>query len=136
MCIRDSYILAQSKFTASQGHGFAAEVGNNFIDNVKGTNAEVIGNNNAKNGADRYILNRDGTSILIQDKYYKDAKSGIDACFETNEAGEKVFRYVDADGNPMIIEVPKDQYDDAEMCIRDRSSSFRSQRPALPAFCE
>lgn len=107
------YILEQSKFTASQGHGFAAEVGNNFIDNVKGTNAEVIGNNNAKNGADRYILNRDGTSILIQDKYYKDAKSGIDACFETNEAGEKVFRYVDADGNPMIIEVPKDQYDDA-----------------------
>ena len=53
------------------------------------------------------------TDILIQDKYYKDAKSGIDACFETNEAGEKVFRYVDADGNPMIIEVPKDQYDDA-----------------------
>lgn len=102
-------LLAQSKFTALQGHGFAAERGNNLIDNIKGNNAKVIGDNNVKNGADRLILNRDGTKILIQDKYYATAKGSINACFD--EYGQ--FRYMDADGNPMQIEVPKDQYADA-----------------------
>lgn len=41
-------LLAQSKFTAFQGHGFAAERGNNLIDNIKGNNAKVIGDNNVK----------------------------------------------------------------------------------------
>lgn len=52
------------------------------------------------------ILGRDGTEIWIQDKYYSNAKAGIEACFD--ESG--LFRYVDGDGNPMQIEVPKEQY--------------------------
>lgn len=108
-------LLAQSKFTASQGHGFAAEVGNNLIDRLKGENAKVVGNDNVKNGADRLIIGRDGTRIWIQDKYYSTASGSIGACFE-----DGVFRYLDADGNPMQIEVPKDQYDDAVLLMRKR----------------
>lgn len=130
------YILEQNKYTAHQGHAFAAEVGNNFIDNIKGTNAKIVGNDNAKNGADRLILNRDGTSIPIQDKYYKDAKTGINACFEINEFGEKVFRYVDADNNPMIIEVPKDQYDDAVKQMAEKIKEGKIPNVTDPAEAE
>lgn len=75
---------------------------------VKGNNATIAGDDNVKNGADRKIINRDGSVTLIQDKYYADVSKGIDACFE-----DGVFRYVDGDGNPMQIEVPSDQYDEA-----------------------
>jgi len=108
-------LLEQSKFTARQGHAFAAERGNNLVDRLHGKNATVIGDDNVKNGADRKILNRDGSVTLIQDKYYSDAKKGIDACFEDGK-----FRYLDGDGNPMQIEVPSDQYTDAIKCMEDK----------------
>lgn len=101
-------ILAQRKFHQNTGYGFAAEQGNNLADRIKGKNARVIGDNNIKNGADRQIIGRDGTVINIQDKYYNTANASIDACFD-----ETGFRYIDADGIPMQIEVPKDQYDKA-----------------------
>lgn len=108
-------LLAQSKFTARRGHGFAAEVGNNLIDQLKGSNATIVGNDNVKNGADRLIIGRDGSRIWIQDKYYSTASGSIGACFE-----DGVFRYLDADGKPMLIEVPADQYDDAVTLMRKR----------------
>lgn len=101
-------VIAQSKFSQPTGHGFAAEQGNAFIDKIKGKNTFVVGDNNVKNGEDRIIINRDGSVIRIQDKYYKTAKDTINACFDENG-----FRYIDGDGNLMQIEVPKDQYDDA-----------------------
>ena len=109
-------ILEQSKFTSRQGHGFAAERGNNLADRIKGKNAHVVGDNNVKNGADRLILERDGTEIWIQDKYYSNAKAGIEACFDENG----LFRYVDGNGNPMLIEVPKDQYEEAIECMKKK----------------
>ena len=108
-------LLEQSQFTSRQGHGFAAERGNNLIDRLHGRNATVIGGDNVKNGADRKILNRDGSVTLIQDKYHASAKEGIDACFEDGK-----FRYLDGDGNPMQIEVPSDQYNDAIKCMEDK----------------
>ena len=110
-------MLEQYKFRIPKGgHGFAAERGNNLIDSIKGNNAKVIGDNNVKDGADRIILNRDGTTVLIQDKYYNSANASIDACF--NEEG--VFRYLDGDSNPMQIEVPKDQYEKAVELMRKK----------------
>lgn len=109
-------ILEQSKFTSRQGHGFAAERGNNLADKIKGKNASVIGDNNVKDGADRLILERDGTEILIQDKYYSNAKAGIEACFDENGS----FRYVDGDGNPMQIEVPKEQYTESVKLMKEK----------------
>lgn len=108
-------LLEQSKFQTQNGHGFAAERGNNLIDRWQGKNASVVGDDNVKNGADRKIINRDGTVTWIQDKYYSTGKQSIDACFENNS-----FRYFDGDGNPMQIEVPADQYDEAVAQLKDR----------------
>ena len=107
-------IVDQSKFTAQQGHGFAAERGNTLVDQIKGKNTRVVGDNNIKNGPDRLIINRDGTTLYIQDKYYANAKSGINACFD-NETG--LFKYYQ-DSNPMQIEVPADQYEEAVAQMR------------------
>lgn len=102
-------VISQVKFSQNTGYGFAAEQGNNFIDKIKGRNTIVIGDDNVKNGADRLIINRDGSVISIQDKYYNSAKASIDACFDASG----MFKYIDGDGNLMQIEVPKDQYEAA-----------------------
>jgi len=108
-------LLDQFGFVLERGHGFAAEVGNNFVDRLKGKNAAVVGNDFAKNGADRKIIGRYGAVTLIQTKYYSTAQGSINACFEND-----LFRYVDADGIPMQIEVPKDQYDEAVTLMRKK----------------
>lgn len=78
-------------------HGQAAEVLNTKFDRLKGYNAEVLGQNNAKNGPDRI---RNGQ--LIQTKYCKTAKETLRAALD--ESGN--YRY----GEDIILEVPKDQY--------------------------
>ena len=103
-------IYAERKFTASQGHGFAAERANNLSDVLHGEKAVVIGDNNAKNGADRKILNRDGTITLIQDKYCSSATDSVNAAFDISTGD---YRYITSAGDIMQLEVPYDQYDDA-----------------------
>ncbi len=111
-------VIAQSKFTWAQGHGFAAEQGNNLIDKIKGKNASIVGDNNAKNGADRKIINRENGSITwIQDKYYSSASDSIGACFDDTTG---MFKYLDADGNVMQVEVPSDQYEAAVQAMQKR----------------
>ncbi len=97
-------------FSNPTGHGFAAEQGNNLIDILHGKNATVVGGDNAKNGADRKIINRDGSITWIQDKYYSTASKSVGAAFD-NETGN--YRYFDADNKPMQLEVPADQYEKA-----------------------
>lgn len=108
-------IFNEAKFlVAKTGHGWAAERGNNLIDNIKGVfkgqHAKVVGDDNVQNGADRVIrYANDPNSVLrIQTKYYSDASRGIASCFEDGK-----FRYIDAEGKPMQIEVPADQYEKA-----------------------
>lgn len=105
------------KFTAVQGHGFAAERGNNLIDTLKGQNAAVVGDNNMKDGADRRIINRDGSITWIQDKYYSTASGSVNAAFDDSSG---LYRYLDADGAPMKLEVPSDQYDDAVNLMKEK----------------
>ena len=102
-------------FHTPQGHGFAAEQANNQYDNWHGKKGKVIGGDNAKNGADRRVYKKDGTPVDIQSKYYKTGGECISACFENNE-----FRYFDAQGNPMVIEVPSDKYEEAITAMRKR----------------
>lgn len=85
------------------GHGEFAEEANNIIDRLQGHQAEILGRDNAKNGADRRV---DG--ILIQTKYYKTARGSLEACFDPTT---HQYRYMAEDGTPMQLEVPKDQYD-------------------------
>ncbi len=110
----------EEKFTRpGVGHGWAAERGNNLIDNLKGifkgSHSTVIGDNNAKNGADRVTTFADGSRLLIQTKYYSTASRSISACFDENG-----FRYIDhVEGKPMAIEVPADQYEAAIEYMRN-----------------
>ena len=87
-------------FSGPSGHAFAAEQGNNLIDKLRGKNASVVGGDNAKNGADRKIINRDGSAIWIQDKYYSTASESVSAAFD-RETGN--YRYVDAEGKALQL---------------------------------
>lgn len=102
------------------GKGFAAEQANTLADNIKGIfngqRARIVGDDNAKNGADRLITDKAGKMSLIQSKYYSSANGSINACFDA----DGMFRYVDADGQPMMVEVASDQYDDAVRIMEQR----------------
>ena len=100
-------IYEQRRFTWGTGaKGFAAEQANNLSDVINGKNAKIVGNDNLKNGPDRRIINRDGSVTFIQDKYYSTAKGSVEAGFDEVTG---VYKYVDADGKPMQLEVPKGQ---------------------------
>lgn len=92
-----------------QGHGFAAEYGNDLIDSILGADAKLIGSDNAKHGADRLV-----NGEYIQTKYCKTGAKSISECFENNR-----FKY-QQNGKPMLIEVPKDSYDDAIKAMEKR----------------
>ena len=105
-----STIYGEDKFNTPRGHGFAAERANTLYDKLTGHDAKVIGDDNAKNGADRMS---DG--INIQSKYCKTGGKCISECFEDGQ-----FRYMNADGTPMQIEVPADMYDSAVQSMQER----------------
>lgn len=108
-------LYADRKFTWQTGFGFAAENGNNFADRFRGLDASVVGDNNAANGPDRMIVNRDGTVTWIQTKYYQTANGSVSAAFD--DAGN--YRYV-MDDKAMQLEVPADQYDEAVEIMRKK----------------
>ena len=98
------------KFGSERGHGFAGERANHLKDSWAGKEAKLIGDDNAKNGADRLV---DG--VKIQTKYCKTGSKCISECFENN-----TFRYLNSDGTPMQIEVPSDKYDSAVQAMENR----------------
>lgn len=102
----------EEKFHARQGHGFAAERANTLYDNFTGHDAEIVGDDNAKNGADRIV---DG--VYIQSKYCATGSRCINECFE--EDGKGAFRYM-IDGKPMQVEVPSDKYDEALKAMEEK----------------
>ncbi|MGM3390018.1 hypothetical protein KXR94_20415 [Stutzerimonas stutzeri] len=107
-------LVANHKLFAAggQGHGFAAENANHRIDKLLMKKAEIVGGDNAKNGADRLV---DGASL--QTKYCKTAARSVGSGFD-GQTGN--YRYLDAQGNPMRIEVPKDQYDLAVETMKNK----------------
>lgn len=92
-----------NRFNSQQGHGYAAEQGNDLWDRIIGNDAKILGDDNAKNGADRLVNGK-----LIQTKYCQSARASIDAGFKNGQ-----YRYLDTNGNPMQLEVPSDQYEEA-----------------------
>ena len=92
-----------NRFNSQQGHGYAAEQGNDLWDRMIGNDAKILGDDNAKNGADRLVNGK-----LIQTKYCQSARASIDAGFKNGQ-----YRYLDTNGNPMQLEVPSDQYEGA-----------------------
>ncbi len=118
--ITTATLFAERKFNWAGGTGFAAERGNNLIDHLKGVNSSIVGDNNVANGADRKIINRDGSITWIQDKYFPSASQSVSAAFDEKTG---LYRYLDGDGSPMQLEVPSDQYDDAVRLMRKRIES-------------
>lgn len=102
----------EEKFHSRQGHGFAAERANHLFDRMTGHDAKIVGDDNAKNGADRIV---DG--ISIQSKYCATGSRCIKECFE--EDGKGAFRYMQ-NGKPMQIEVPADKYEDAVRAMEEK----------------
>jgi len=91
--------------TNNTGHGFAAEDANALSDVLYGRKVELTGKTRELNGADRIV---DG--VQIQTKYCQSAKASIDSAFDNGQ-----YRYPD-----QVIEVPKDQYDQAVELMRKR----------------
>ncbi len=113
-------IFDEAKFaTPLVGHGWAAERGNNLIDNIKGLvmghHATVIGDNNIANGPDRRTVYSNGSVQLIQSKYHNSASQSIASSFDSGR-----YRYYDAANKPMAIEVPSDQYLEAITYMKRR----------------
>lgn len=98
------------RFNGRQGHGYAAEQGNDLYDTINGRNAEILGDDNAKNGPDRIV---DGQ--LIQTKYCQNANASVNSGFKNGK-----YRYLDSNGNPMQLEVPSDQYDEAIRIMEEK----------------
>ena len=110
-------IFSESNFQWAQGHGFAAETANNLNDRLHGKNATVVGGDNVKNGPDRKIINHDGSVIWIQDKYSQTARESLEAAFD-NETLQ--YKYLDATGAPMQLEVPADQYNEVVLQLKEK----------------
>lgn len=106
-------LSGEEKFHAVQGHGFAAERANHLYDKLTGHDAQLVGDSNIRNGADRIV---DG--IEIQSKYCATASRCVNECFENNGSGQ--FRYYGKDGKPMLIEVPADEYDDTLVLMKEK----------------
>ena len=77
---------------------------------LDGKDAVIVGDDNAKNGADRMV---DG--VNIQSKYCNTGSKCIYECFENGR-----YRYYNTDGSPMQVEVPSDKYDDAVKAMAER----------------
>ncbi|MDE6253678.1 MAG: hypothetical protein K2M78_13790 [Lachnospiraceae bacterium] len=125
-------LYGDRNFSRITGCGWAAERGNNLYDSLKGLDTSVIGDENAKNGADRVIQNKNGTKILIQDKYYKSASDTVGAAFDE----DGIYKYVNKDGMPMLLEVPADQYDDVVELMRKKIENGQIRNVTDPAEAE
>lgn len=99
-----------NKFQARQGHGFAAERAEHINDIYHGEDAQILGDNNAKDGADRLV-----NGVEIQSKYCRSGSACIQECFENGK-----YRYYSKNGEPMKVEVPSDMYDDALEAMKRR----------------
>jgi len=99
--------LQWTKYANMNGHGFAAEDANALNEKLRGWKPEKVGISNEKDGPDRIVKGR-----MIQTKYYKCASETVEAAF-SKETG--LYRY-----NNQIIEVPKDQYDEALQLMAEK----------------
>lgn len=122
-------LYGDRKFGNPTGVGWAAENGNNLYDSLKGLNTSVVGDDNAKNGADRIIKNKNGVNILIQDKYYSKATDTVRAAFDENG----IYKYVYENEMPMLLEVPADQYDEAVEIMKKKIEEGKVRQVSDPA---
>lgn len=118
-----AYHAAYGADQTKTGHGNYAEDAGVILDRLHGQRSTGTGRNidpstghYPKNGPDKIV-----EGVPIQCKYYKTAGSSVGACFAKDPVTGKIeFRYKDINGNPMPIEVAKDQYDKAVKAMEAR----------------
>lgn len=103
-------LYGQEMFNTPRGHGFAAEQANHLYDKLTMKDAKIVGGDNARWGADRIV---DG--VAIQTKYCNSGSKCIQACFSNGE-----FKYFNADGSPMQVEVPSDMFESSVKAMEAR----------------
>lgn len=106
--------LQWTKYRTKAAHGFAAEDANAYNERLMGKKVEQVGRSNEKNGADRITNGQ-----YIQTKYYQTAKGSVNAAFDSTTGA---YKYMDNNGKPQILEVPKDQYDE---CVKELAERIK-----------
>lgn len=101
-----------SKYHTGGGHGFSAEDANASADRIRGRRVEVVGRDNAKNGADRIV-----NGVPIQTKYHRTPASTVQAGFDSKSG---LYRY-----GGQVLEVPKDQYAECVAIMREKIANGR-----------
>ena len=101
------------KWHTDKGHGYSAEDANALNDILHGKKVEKVGSDNSFRGPDRIV---DGQSI--QTKYCNSAYRSVNNAFTTTDGVQGDYQYPG-----QVLEVPKDQYEEAvrimEQKIRD-----------------
>ena len=101
-------------------HGYAAEDANALCDRLHGRKVVKTGESNAPDGPDRIV---DG--VRIQTKFCKDAASTIHTSFNKHTG---MYRY-----NGQVLEVPKDQYEEAVKLMAQKISEGKVEGVTDPA---
>ena len=102
------------------GHGYAAEDANALYDRLRGRKVIKTGEPNGPDGPDRIV---DG--VRIQTKFCKDAASTIRTSFSKHTG---MYRY-----NGQVLEVPKDQYEEAVKLMAQKISEGKVEGVTDPA---
>ena len=101
-------------------HGYAAEDANALYDRLHGRKVVKTGATNESDGPDRIV---DG--VRIQTKFCKDAASTIHTSFNKHTG---MYRY-----NGQVLEVPKDQYEEAVKLMAQKISEGKVEGVTDPA---
>ena len=116
-----------------QGHGFAAEEMNNFIDVIQFKDAyvtandkDLISNKIIKNGYDR-VCNGE----YIQSKYCNSGSKCISECIDNG-----MFKYTVDGGGFQKVEVPSDKYDEAIKNFENRIRSGKIKNITDPSYAK
>ncbi len=80
--------------------------------------ATVVREEEDSDHVDRVDQAKDKHPEIMQMMYYSDAVRGIRACFQDGQ-----YQYLDKDGEPVAIEVPFDQYEQALQYMKNRISN-------------
>lgn len=101
-------------------HGYAAEDANALYDRLHGRKVFKTGATNESDGPDRIV---DG--VRVQTKFCKDAASTIHTSFNKHTG---MYRY-----NGQVLEVPKDQYEEAVKLMAQKISEGKVEGVTDPA---
>lgn len=113
------------RFGGGQGHGHVGEQAGTVLDRFLGKRAVALGSSHTKNGPDRLV-----NGVNIQTKYSRTPGKTIGQAF-TNEGA----RYLNPNGSMMVIEVPRDQYNQGVKLMGQKIKEGKVPNETNPRCC-